>query len=97
MADDDNPTVLEALEEYFGGSTLPNLSGPGAGSSVINQLFEAFKIVNGVTDEKLDNDEMRKSFSDSEMDDLIEGAQGPSLAMATILYYFMSRASEPDK
>jgi len=97
MADDeDKPTPLEALELYFGGSTLPNFLGETSSGTAINQLFEALKIVNGVTDEDLDTEDMKIHFSSSELDDVIESSQGPSIAMATVLYYFMSRSASDE-
>ena len=84
-------TPLQELEEYFGGSSLPRLGGSSS-STAEADLFEALKIMNGVTDDKLDTTDMRKQFTNRELDDIIEGAQGPSKAMATLLYYFVKRS-----
>ena len=78
-------TILEKLEEAYGGEALPNL-GLGAGGvrnreELEKDLYDALKIINGVTDEDLD-------FGDDYPGDASKAktkAQSPQEALARLL------------
>ena len=94
MALADEGTPLFLIQELYGGETLPDLKGALDGTRSLNELVEAVKILNGVTDEALtmEPDMLPKGQT---QEDILNAAQGPSVALAHLIFYFVKASSAP--
>ena len=94
MALADEGTPLRLIQDIYGGETLSDLKGALDGSSSLDDLVEAVKILNGVTDEALEMDPDQLPPGQTQ-EDIMNAAQGPSVALAHLIFYFVKASSAP--
>ena len=94
MSSEEDLTPLEKLIAAFGGSTLPNLETTGTIGK--RDIFKALTIINGVTEEELEERIPRgsKFKSKKSRSEVIEEAQAQSEALSVLLFALINPSTE---